>query len=465
MASPIAEYPKTGLKVVVVGAGFGGLTAAIECHLKGHEVVILEKTPTWTQLGDIISISPNAGQVLSRWDSSLVADKLNALCMHHKHFRIHTHNGDWVLDQPKYPPNKEKPMYNGHRADFHRVIYEYAMSLGIPIKLGRRAESYHEDDIEGKAWVVTDEEEVFKGDVVVGADGVRSKARKLVLGYDDKPKSSGYAVYRAWFDAEAAGITTDPLTREFVANGDTHTGWLGPDVHFLVATCKGGKEISWVCTHKDEENIEESWSLPGKIDDVLKILEGWDPRCRAIVERTPSCVDWKLVSRDPLPTWITSSARTCLLGDAAHPFLPTSIQGCSQAIEDGCALATCLALSHADPKISPLQKVPTALKTYQKLRYERVKEAQKKGEQVRDMWHKADWTKVRENPESIKLPREDWLMRHDCERYIRRQWNRASIEGYVMKREWLACGPESDEFTYQDMPPTPPAEDSLKRLL
>lgn len=144
--------------------------------------------------------------------------------MHHKHFRIHTHNGDWVLDQPKYPPNKEKPMYNGHRADFHRVIYEYAMSLGIPIQLGRRVASYHEDDIEGKAWVVTDEGEIFKGDLVVGADGVRSKARKLVLGYDDKPKSSGYAVYRAWFDAEAAGITTDPLTREFVANGDTHTG-------------------------------------------------------------------------------------------------------------------------------------------------------------------------------------------------------------------------------------------------
>jgi 2-polyprenyl-6-methoxyphenol hydroxylase-like FAD-dependent oxidoreductase len=76
---------------------------------------------------------------------------------------------------------------------------------------------------EGKAWVVTDEGEVFKGDLV-GADGVRSKARTLVLGYHDKPKSSGYAVYRAWFDAEAAGITTELLTREFVANGDTHTG-------------------------------------------------------------------------------------------------------------------------------------------------------------------------------------------------------------------------------------------------
>lgn len=57
MTSPIAEYPKTGIKVVVVGAGFGGLTAAIECTLKGHDVVVLEKAPYWQQLGDIISIS------------------------------------------------------------------------------------------------------------------------------------------------------------------------------------------------------------------------------------------------------------------------------------------------------------------------------------------------------------------------------------------------------------------------
>jgi len=153
-----------------------------------------------------------------------VADRLDALCMHHKHFRIHTHSGEWVLDQAKMPPNKERPMYNGHRADIHRVMYEYAISLGIPIHLGKRITSYHEDNTEGKSWVTTDQGVIFKGDVVIGADGVRSKARKLVLGYDDKPKSSGYAIYRAWFDAEEAGIGEDLLTREFVANGDTHTG-------------------------------------------------------------------------------------------------------------------------------------------------------------------------------------------------------------------------------------------------
>ena len=57
MASPIASYPKTNLKVVVVGGGFGGLSCAVECHLKGHDVVVLEKAPKWGQFGDVISIS------------------------------------------------------------------------------------------------------------------------------------------------------------------------------------------------------------------------------------------------------------------------------------------------------------------------------------------------------------------------------------------------------------------------
>lgn len=143
------------------------------------------------------------------------------------------HTGEWVLDQAKVPPNPEKPMYNGRRSDFHRVIYEYAMSLGIPIHLGKRVSSYHEDDEEMKAWVTTDDGEIFKGDVVVGADGVRSRARKLVLGYDDKLKNSGYAVYRAWFDAEKAGLEKDVLTREFVVDGDTHTGCKSPRIFFI----------------------------------------------------------------------------------------------------------------------------------------------------------------------------------------------------------------------------------------
>ena len=147
-------------------------------------------------------------------------------------------------------PDPERPTYNGHRAEIHRVFLDYAEHLGVRFYMGKRVTAYKEDPKSGKAWVECDDGETFVGDVVVGADGVRSRARKLALGLDDKVQSTGYAVYRAWFNVEGHGILDDPLTREFAERGDTHTGWLGPDVHLLVATCKGGRELSWVCTHK-----------------------------------------------------------------------------------------------------------------------------------------------------------------------------------------------------------------------
>jgi len=73
---------------------------------------------------------------------------------------------------------------------------------------------------------------------------------------------------------------------------------------------------------RDDTDIDESWSFPGKKEDVLEIVKGWDPRCTAILSKAPAFVDWKLVYRDPLPTWISKGAHLALIGDAAHPFLP-----------------------------------------------------------------------------------------------------------------------------------------------
>jgi 2-polyprenyl-6-methoxyphenol hydroxylase-like FAD-dependent oxidoreductase len=158
-------------------------------------------------------------------------------------------------------------------------------------------------------------------------------------------------------------MIADPRTNEFCANGDTFNGWIGPDVHFLFSTIKGGTDCCWVLTHKDEHNIDESWSFPGKLSEVLEVLEGWDPMCTAIVEKTPEerLVDWKLVYRDPLPRWVSEGGRIALIGDAAHPFLPTSAQGATQAMEDGVTIAVCL-------KRAGKAKVADALRTFQEIR-------------------------------------------------------------------------------------------------
>jgi 2-polyprenyl-6-methoxyphenol hydroxylase-like FAD-dependent oxidoreductase len=238
--------PSTGIKVVIIGAGFGGLTAAIECHLQGHDVVILEQFPELKPLGDIISFGPNAGHIFHRWSDGYISRQFRPLCINSTHFDIRKYNGEKIVKQATPPRVHDWPVFNGHRGELHMIVFYYAKDLGIPIRTGCKVTEYFED-AKG-AGVVLEGGERITGDVVIGSDGVRSKARELVLGYFDKPKSSGYAVYRSWFSSEA--LLKDPTTKEFVENGDTFTGWIGQDVHFLVATLKEGKDISWVLTHK-----------------------------------------------------------------------------------------------------------------------------------------------------------------------------------------------------------------------
>lgn len=275
-------------------------------------------------------------------------------------FHIHKYDGELICIQPTPPHDPEAPVFNGHRGELHQVVWDFAKDeLGIPIHLGKRVMKYFED--QRQAGIELDDGEVVTADCVIGADGVRSRARELVLGYVDRPKSSGYAIFRAWFGNEK--MKADPLTRKYCESGDTFQGWIGPDVHFLFSTIKGGEDCCWVLTHKDEKDIEESWSFPGKLADVYKVIEGWDPMCKRIVEKTPEdkLVDWKLVYRDPLPRWISGLGRIALLGDSAHPFLPTSVQGATQAMEDGVTIAVCLRRAGRD-------NIRQALWAYQNLR-------------------------------------------------------------------------------------------------
>ncbi|KAI0442929.1 hypothetical protein F4803DRAFT_561970 [Xylaria telfairii] len=414
------SHPPTGIKVIVVGAGFGGLGAAIECHRQGHDVEIYEAFPELKQLGDIISFGPNAGRIFYRWAGGEVVRRMRPLSIDLRKygFNIHKYDtGEIVINQATPEYSVEAPNFNGHRGELHEVVFNYAKDdLGIPIHLGNKISTYFEDENESGIVLETGTKAnkelrtpKISADMVIAADGVRSKARKTVLGYEDKPKSSGYAVWRAWFPNK--DMLADPLTAQFCENGDTFNGWIGPDMHFLFSTIKDGSDCCWVLTHPDEHDIDESWSFPGKLADVKESIKDWDPMCTRIVSKTPEevLVDWKLVYRDPLPTWVSPKARILLLGDSAHPFLPTSAQGATQALEDGVCIAVCL-------RRGGKENVPVSVRAHEKMRYERVRATQKTGESTRDMWHKTDWAKVKENPEMIQFPRQDWIFDFDTEK-------------------------------------------------
>lgn len=417
--SNFPRLPASGIKVIIVGAGFAGLTAAIECDRKGHDVILLEKVSNLKPLGDIISFGQNSSRIFAKWPG--VMEQFDPII--HKSTAFHYHNweGKYATSQSFDGEKDWGRRVNGHRAELHRILFEHAKERGIDVRLGQKVTDYFEDDRE--AGVVCNGEKLT-ADIVLAAEGVKSAGRKIVLGFDDNPKPSGYAVYRAWFSTEK--LKQNPVIKHLV-QGDTHNGWIGQDIHFLAAAIKNGNEISWVCTHKDEAGIEESWQYPGKIGDVLKLLDGWAPEVLELVKATPEdhLFDYKLVFRDPLPTFVSPKNRIALIGDAAHPFLPTSVQGASQAMEDGATLAACL-------DIAGKEKVTEGMQVYEKIRYERVHKVQQTGVTTREKWHKADWDLIWQDPTQLHLKREAWILKFDAEEHTYSEYEKArkSLESF-----------------------------------
>jgi 2-polyprenyl-6-methoxyphenol hydroxylase-like FAD-dependent oxidoreductase len=404
--SQFPRRPSSGIKVIIVGAGFAGLAAAIECDRKGHTPIILEKAASIeeiTRFGDIISFDPNGARHFERWPG--VIEAMQKVARQTTWLDLYSWKGDFVTRQSFAKEKTWGPRINGHRGELYSIIHAHALERGIEIKFGQRVTDYFEDA--ASAGVVVNGARMH-ADVVVAAEGVRSRGRKIVLGFDDKPKISGYAVYRSWFPG--AAIAANPVLAHLVARA-THSGFIGPDLHFLVSSLKGGKEFNWVFTHKDDGDIEESWQFPGRVEDCLKYVEGWAPIVQEIVRATPRdarLIDHKLVFREPLPTFISPGARIALIGDAAHPFLPTSIQGASQSIEDGVVLAACLdRAGQSDVRLG--------IRAYEQIRYERVHKAQATGVKTREKWHNADWDEIAKTPEAIHLTREAWLLNFDAE--------------------------------------------------
>ncbi|GAA6034416.1 hypothetical protein JCM8097_002715 [Rhodosporidiobolus ruineniae] len=419
----VDAQPKTGISAIVVGAGIAGLTCAVELALNGHgPVTCYDSVAKFARLGNTIGIMPNAGKIIGRWPQ--LFDTLDPLCGHSRGLSILRWDGKHIVDQ-KPPPlaprdretdedrmrreaeeeaTRESPAFDAHRGDLHQILLDYAISVGVDVRQGVAVSAYEETD--SGASVIIDGVH-HSADVIIAADGVKSKAREIVLGYVDAPKSSGYAIYRAFFDGDL--IRQNPDCAHLVAEGvDQRNVWIGPDIHFIAAGVKGTKEFSWVMTHLDEADVTESWVAPGSLSDAIKVVDGWDEVVKAVISCTPpeGLLDWKLVFRDPLPTWISAEGRICLLGDAAHPHLPTSIQGASQGIEDATTIAHALRLAGKND-------IPTALRVYEKLRYDRTVETQQLGVKVRNTWHRPrDWDNL--DPESMKLPHSPELFGHDA---------------------------------------------------
>ncbi|CVL13519.1 related to maackiain detoxification protein 1 [Fusarium proliferatum] len=409
---------------VVVGAGYGGLAAAIELRLNGHDVEVIEATKTLTLKGDTLQLTSYSTRLMSRWGD--VLQQAIDVAPVYPSMTYLNWKGEPILEAPMPPTIGGFPVLFPSRGLVQQLIYKYAVEIGVKFRFGYRVTEFIEEDDSAGVYVGG---ELLKADAVIGADGVHSKARQFVTGKTDAPRTSGGAVYRAYFDLDL--LADDPLTKHLVeADKDLFLLWVGASIHIIVQTNRKLRKCTCLFTHREAATSGESWESLGSIPQAVQLLDGWDPVLAALVSHIPedTFIDWTLLWRDPARPWVSPKGRMIisksppsmntiidmtnsrLVGDAAHPHIPSSGAGAAQATEDGATIAAMI-------EVTGIKDVPLALRATEKLRYERTSLTQRLGWENRHRWQQTDWDEVKKNPEFLRFPMPGWLYDADARKY------------------------------------------------
>jgi salicylate hydroxylase len=314
----------SGLHALVIGSGIGGISAAIAMRRAGLDVSVFEQASTISEVGAGIQISPNASRLLERFGLGQAMERaaVRPSAVVHRRWE----DGSELSRQPLGDAIAGKygaPYYHFHRADLIELL---AQKYGKEhIRLGHRLTRLDQD--ERGVIAHFDNGVSARGDLLIGADGIHSKVREQLFGFE-RPRFSGNVAYRGLVPAER--IAHLKLAHEA-------TNWVGPGGHFVHYFVGGGRYLNFVAVTEESNWQREQWSDRGSVDDAVDSYNGWHPQIATILHAVDETFKWALFDRDPLPRW--STGRVVLVGDACHPMLPYMAQGAAQAIEDGACLA------------------------------------------------------------------------------------------------------------------------------
>jgi 2-polyprenyl-6-methoxyphenol hydroxylase-like FAD-dependent oxidoreductase len=338
--------------VLIIGAGIGGLTAALELHRRGIACRVFESAPEIKAVGVGINLLPHANRVL---DTLGLLPALARVAIETKEAAFFNRFGQLIYREPlgKYA-GYEWPQFSIHRGDLQAALMKAVKArLGADrVHLGAHLASF-EDTGSGVTARFRGGSAVT-GRALVGCDGIHSVVRSQFYPDEGEPRYSGINMWR--------GVTRwKPVLS---GASMTRAGWLkgGKLVHYPIRNNiddQGRQLVNWLWEIETPNYKRWDWNRPARVEDFIADAESWKfdwLDVPAFFRAADVVLEYPMVDKDPLPAW--SFGRVTLLGDAAHPMYPRGSNGAGQAILDAEALAACLTMPD----------VPHALKEYESRR-------------------------------------------------------------------------------------------------
>jgi len=363
-------------KVLIVGAGLGGLSAAA-CLIKaGHDVEIYEQAAVLGEVGAGIQLSANPMHVMRHLGLDQAIVKLGVRPGAYV-FRLHD-TGEIIQQFPLSEDHERQhgaPYIQIHRADLHELLVDNARRLKPDvIHLKKQAVGFSED-ADGVELKFSDGTSA-RGDILVGADGLKSVIARQIVG----PVPASYTGDAAW----RVTVPVERLPEKFLDS--VMSVFMGPGGHAVCYYVRGGKILNFVGIVETDEVSEESWTVKFPWERLKENYRGWHPIIQTVIDAADKdqCYRWSLHNRLPIRNW--STRRATILGDAAHATLPYLAQGAAMAIEDGAVLARALGQAAT---------IPEALDLYQRNRVDRTAKVVEQSTQNRWLFHLSSEAEIR----------------------------------------------------------------------
>ncbi|AUQ62062.1 FAD-dependent monooxygenase [Phaeobacter inhibens] len=317
----------TDRKITIIGAGIGGLAAALAFSRQGAKVTVLEQAEAITEVGAGLQISPNGVAVLRALgladDLAWSAPRARAVVL-----RSHRRGREVLrLDLDQYAPGQN--FYFAHRADLINLLADAARQAGVKVRLLQKV-----DRITSGARPVVHlaNGAQCSGDLVIGADGLHSKARAALNGIAT-PRFTGQVAWRA----TVANLHNHPAEAQV---------FMGPGRHLVTYPLRDSSLMNIVAVQERKTWAEEGWHHRDDPEALRSAFTGFGGAAADLLAQVDQVALWGLFRHPVAEVWHQGSL--AIMGDAAHPTLPFMAQGANLALEDAWVLVDALRTASSD---------------------------------------------------------------------------------------------------------------------